>query len=49
MFSKLKVAQAEKQIYPQSVGQTNKVEEAARAATGGPEVALAQLHDSFGL
>jgi hypothetical protein len=33
MFNKLKVAQAEKQIYPQSVGQTNKVEEAARAAT----------------
>jgi hypothetical protein len=33
MLNKLKVAQAEKQIYPQSVGQTNKVEEAARAAT----------------
>jgi len=32
MFNKLKVAQAEKQIYPQSVV-NNKVEEAARAAT----------------
>jgi len=32
MFNKLKVAQAKKQIYPQSVGQTNKVVEAVRAA-----------------
>ena|SRR5258707_4038471 len=40
MFNKLKVAQAEKQIYPQSVGQTNKVEEAARAATRNPQSAV---------
>ena len=33
MFNNLKVAQDKKQIYPQSVGQTNKVIEAARAAT----------------
>jgi len=37
MFNKLKVAQAEKQIYPQSVGQTNKVEEGGR----GPQPAMA--------
>jgi hypothetical protein len=46
MFNKLKVAQAQKQIYPQSVGQTN---DRPQSAILGPAVAFAQLHGVFGL